>query len=581
MIYRIYANDKRFKSVNFHKGLNVILADRKKESNDKDSRNGIGKTTLINVLHFCLGSNLNNKILPVSDINEWKFYLDLELCGRKITACRSVDRPGIIEVSGDIDALPVKPETDYESNVQFYKLQGWRELLGVCLFNIGSSVREKYTPSFRTLISYYIRVGIDAYNSPFSYTKNQSSWQVQIANAFFLGLNWDHASEVQELKDKNKAATALDKAIKTSIIPTKGELEAERVRLQNEIESEENELASFRVHPQYYDLQNKANELTEEIHVITNKNMMLRRKFSRYEQSSLVEKEPDFDNVSDLYEEAGFHFGDAVRKTLEETKRFHTEVVENRKSFLQTELLEVKNEISSNNQMIERKTSQRAEVMNLLQTHGALDEFSKLQKMLIEKQTKLTSLETTIADMKSMTTKKKELKSDRLELDSKIQRDFEESRPLWELAIEDFNQNSLALYNNPGNLILNVSERGVVTDNAYSFDVEIPRSSSEGVSKMKIFCYDLMLVALSTQRGGIDFLIHDSTMFDGVDSRQVAHALEHANKKGSDIGFQYICTFNSDSIPFDDFSEDFEIEKYVCLRLSDQSPEESLFGFQF
>ena len=57
MIYKIYASDKRFKTIEFKKGLNVILADRKEESGKKDSRNGLGKTTLINILHFCFGSD--------------------------------------------------------------------------------------------------------------------------------------------------------------------------------------------------------------------------------------------------------------------------------------------------------------------------------------------------------------------------------------------------------------------------------------------------------------------------------------------------------------------------------------------
>ena len=73
MISKIYANDKRFKPVKFEKGLNLIVADRQQGSSDKDSRNGIGKTTLINILNFCLGSDLNKKILPVDSINDWEF----------------------------------------------------------------------------------------------------------------------------------------------------------------------------------------------------------------------------------------------------------------------------------------------------------------------------------------------------------------------------------------------------------------------------------------------------------------------------------------------------------------------------
>jgi uncharacterized protein YydD (DUF2326 family) len=180
-----------------------------------------------------------------------------------------------------------------------------------------------------------------------------------------------------------------------------------------------------------------------------------------------------------------------------------------------------------------------------------------------------------------MTKKSKEIKSKRIALDSRLARDFEDSRPIWEKAIEGFNENSLALYNNPGNLIINISEDGVVKENVYKFDVEIPRSNSEGVGRMKVFCYDLMLVDKFSKNGGINFLVHDTTMFDGVDSRQVAHALEHARSKGLETGFQYICFFNSDSVPLGDFSNGFDLNDYVRLRLSDKRPEDSLLGFHF
>ena len=57
MIHKIYANNEQFEEINFNKGLNIILADSEKKSDEKDSRNGLGKTTLIHIIHFCLGSN--------------------------------------------------------------------------------------------------------------------------------------------------------------------------------------------------------------------------------------------------------------------------------------------------------------------------------------------------------------------------------------------------------------------------------------------------------------------------------------------------------------------------------------------
>jgi uncharacterized protein YydD (DUF2326 family) len=66
-----------------------------------------------------------------------------------------------------------------------------------------------------------------------------------------------------------------------------------------------------------------------------------------------------------------------------------------------------------------------------------------------------------------------------------------------------------------------------------------------------------------------NILIHDSTLFDGVDERQVALALELAARESERLGFKYICTFNSDMIPSTEFSSGFNFDSFVRLRLTD------------
>lgn len=575
MIYRIYASDPRFKTVEFQSGLNIILADKKSESDKKDSRNGLGKTTLINIIHFCLGADSNKKILPLETIKDWVFYIELDLLGERITAARSIENHGIIKVQGNLSKLPFAPEKDKEHGFEFYKAADWKKLLGISLFGLSSISRTKYAPSFRNLISYFVRSGVDAYSTPFSYFRGQPAWNSQVHNAFLLGLNWDHAADVQEIKDRNKAVTSLNAAVKTGIVSSKGELEAERVRLQIEFDREKSALSEFKVHPQYQQIQEQANILTRSIHDASNKNLMLRRKLERYQESVHSEQAPDSSAVEILYKEAGLTFGDTVKKTLAEAKRFHNEIVQNRKHFLQAEIEELKNQISENDQIVKSETTKRAELMSVLSTHGALEEFTVLQERLLEKKAKLEEIRQRISDIQEMSTRKKEIKAEKIELETKLQRDYEQSRSEWEKAVAGFNENSQALYNESGNLIINVS------DNGYSFDVEIPRSSSEGVGKMKIFCYDLMLVNLFAKRGLINFLVHDSTIFDGVDSRQTAQALEHAHRKACESCFQYICAFNSDSLPRDDFSSEFDVNSFIRLTLKDQDPKDSLMGFRF
>lgn len=575
MIKKIYASDKRFKTVEFQKGLNVILAERTEGSSEKDTRNGAGKTTLINIIHFCLGADVKGLGLPHVDLEDWDFYIDITICGKNITAKRSIKKSNYITVNGDIAGLPVPAEKDDDSEAFFYKNDDWKKLLGLCLFKLRNGLKPKYKPTFRSLVSYFIRRGVDAYSRPFTHFRNQKTFDWQINSAYLLGLNWDHASEAQEIRDMSSALKALNSAVKAGIVSSQGELEAERVRLTKMLTEETKAIESFKVLPQYKALQDKANDLTTSIHQSSNNLLMLRRKLSRYEESISSETPPEQSSVEKLYAEAGVLFAASVKKTLDEAKEFHAAIVENRKKFLQTEITEIKHQITRVESDINAFTEERASLMRLLQTHGALEEFSLLQERVVEKRERLEAVKTKLTELKDISKQQKEIKTRKLELDTKLQRDYELSRPNWEKAVALFNESSLALYDQPGNLIINTTENG------YEFDVEIQRSSSEGVGKMKIFCYDMMLVELSAEKKGMDFLIHDSTIYDGVDSRQRAHALEYAHKRAEEHDFQYICAINSDMIPYDDFEEEFDISQFVRLTLGDKEPSDSLMGFHF
>ena len=92
-----------------------------------------------------------------------------------------------------------------------------------------------------------------------------------------------------------------------------------------------------------------------------------------------------------------------------------------------------------------------------------------------------------------------------------------------------------------GELIIDLKE-------AYKFKTNFPKGDSRGISKMEIFCYDLMLLEKNSKEKNIDFLIHDSELFSDVDSRQVAKAIQLAETKCTKHNLQYIFTMNSDEL---------------------------------
>jgi uncharacterized protein YydD (DUF2326 family) len=89
----------------------------------------------------------------------------------------------------------------------------------------------------------------------------------------------------------------------------------------------------------------------------------------------------------------------------------------------------------------------------------------------------------------------------------------------------------------------------------------------------------MIMILAREKEMGPDFLIHDSHLFDGVDERQIAKALEIASKLTGEYKFQYIVTMNSDDLPEE--SQEFKISEYILpVKLTDATEDGGLFGLR-
>src|SRR5215210_2586484 len=125
---RLTANQPEFKEVVFRDGFNIVLAERTKESTKKDSRNGLGKSTLIELIHFCLGKGTQKGQVPVvDDLRGWEFSLEVELFDADVILTRAVDDQRRLVVSGDFSKWPAAPEWDADEAKFFISLLGLRD----------------------------------------------------------------------------------------------------------------------------------------------------------------------------------------------------------------------------------------------------------------------------------------------------------------------------------------------------------------------------------------------------------------------------------------------------------------------
>ena len=572
MINSIFSSKETFNTVVFKEGLNIITAEKSMKSSDKDSRNGLGKTTLIEIIHFCLGSDLTKKNkLNAPELQDWDFSIDFSVKEQRIIAKRYIADPKKIFIIMD-DPSFFKFKEDVETKEKYIDIEIWKDFLGKNLFNI-MDIQKSYQPSFRGILNFFIRRA-GGYADAFITVPKESAVTTIVNNAFLLGLKWEKSLDLVDVNSRIKKLNHLKEASDTSK-ETKGRLKSYIITTESAVEETKKNLDNFNVLPEYQNMEQEADTLTKSIQKLTNTNIIAKRKLDNYLDSVKSESISDIDNLELLYKEANIVFGEVIKKNLEEAKKFHINLIKNRKDFLETEIGLLETAIEANGEQVKELSNKRQNIMNILSSHGALDEYNLLQEEWIKKSELLEKAKTRLKELDELTKNIRKLKKNkeniRIELENSLNTDDSIVN-----NIKIFDNNSMSLYSRSGNLIIDISPK---TGN-YKFEIQIEKGTSEGITKMMVFCYDLMLIETFRQDTScaIDFLIHDSTIFDAVDERQKAKAIELAHKKAIDKGFQYIFTINSDQLPYGDFTENFKCEEHIIKRLTDDDISNSILG---
>lgn len=580
-IRRVYANQPSFREVTFYDGINLVVADRSTDSTERDSRNGVGKSTLIEVIHFCLGSSVTRKnVIYELRETDWQFSLELEIDSHRVTVSRSFESQSTVTLAGEIGCLTeIRAAKVSLSGEIEISVKAWKEYLGRLCFGLAedSASATKYSPSFRSLISYFARSGRDAYLEPFTTSRQVRSWQKQVYNAFLVGLNWRHAAEWQKLKDNDNRVKSPSHTSAAQKRQALAKLENERVQLIADQQRLREQVSTFRVVPEYAEVEAQTRTLTNEMRELANESTMVNQVIKRYEEQMLAESPGDLERVEELYREAGLLFSENVTRNLSDVIRFHSDVTRHRRDYLHNELTRLRTRSSEIQRKLSSLDQQRAELMRTLNAGGAVEDLGALQFKLGRTQERLDEVEKRIEELESVAAEEATVASGRQALLSRALLDRAERRPRWSEVISNFMDVTRYLYGQAGELSFGLSENG------FTFETKLQRRGSNGVDLMAVYAYDMSLARV--WQNHVDhpgFLLHDSLMFEGVDERQIALALSYAKQHSESEDFQYIAFINSDNIPMADLDQlGLPWQGWIRLRLGDSRPEDTLLGFRF
>lgn len=552
MFIRLSANRDEFKPISFRPGFNAIIADRTPDSTDQDSRNARGKSTMLMLINYVLAGNLHKSLRPLAN-DGWEVTLTLQMFGGTVAATRSLSSGRKLSITADGPARELISPWLSEGQIA---VDSWKELLGLSLFRL-EPVEEDPTGglSVRTLLSYVIRT--DTPKDPLKVITQQGATSSREHVAFLMGMDWKVIHDLAAVKkglDQLKAITAASKEGLVATLRPEDVLVLERAALKNEADEWRHRVEGFRVLEDPNSLVARADELTATISRLRDEAVVDRRMRELYLASLSDAESAGVDTlpVEEIFDAAGAILSDGFKRQVGEVREFHAALLENRRLFLSEEIDALDVRIKARATELSRLDEQRDGALRILDAGGALDELNGMRAELNEIEARMAALDLQIDQARELVTRREELKLEQSTKRNEATRYLTTSREKLDEISDRFGHKMRQLYGKDAALTVSVDDAG------YKFTIRAAGAGSTGVDRMTLFCFDLTMLeeGIATAHHP-DFLVHDSSVFDGVDPRQRASALQFAQAMVESTGGQYICTINSNDVPDEVLDEEW------------------------
>jgi len=502
---------------------------KKQSKNIQSTYNGVGKSLLIALIHFCLGASKNKHL--ENHLADWDFTLAFELAGKKHRVTRTVGSDRILVNGDELKLIP-------------YKV--FLNQLGA--FEIPS---EPHGLSFRSLISFFIRPNRSSYNAPDTAVIQWTPYYRVLYQSFLLGLDYERAirkhddkktlDQQVEFSDRYKK----DKELREFYVGEKN-AEVELASLREKIIALERNLAAFTVAKDYGDRQAAADDLHVKILEARNEEAILSSRLTDLELAMLLRPDVPPDKVVRLYEEAEVSLPEAVTKRLSQVEKFHERLYENRVRRLEVEKKQV---LAEQRTWRDKRLTAQSELDSLLKylkAHRALDEYTENNRYLAELTAKARKIEDYLALLTKYTEEAQRIRAEMGKATVQTSEYIKRTKPHLDLLMDTFRGFAREFYGDkPAGLVVRNNDG----DNQVRYDIEarIEHDAADGINQVRIFCFDLLLLNLQ-QRHKVDLVFHDSRLFSDMDWHQRLTLFRLADRVCKAHGFQYIATINEDHI---------------------------------
>lgn len=355
-LIELTSNQPGFKSVKFNKtGLTLVVGSR---SSKGATYNGVGKSLIVELIHFCLGANKNLEFEV--KIPNWEFQLKFELSGKVHTVARNTSKQNIV----------------YFDNEE-KKLSDFLEFMGANSFSLPADIGGL---SFRALITKFLRRGQGEYVDACR-TNEHSDYDVLLRSCFLLGIDTSLVEVKSKLKTEIKNLKTLQRNFKNDPLIKEyfsggRDADIHVKQLEQKIEKLEKAKEEFRVAENYYELQTSAKLIASQIESDKNKIFLNKSAIANIDLSLRERPVLELNKFKTLYSEMQAVFRENILKRLDDVSEFHEKLLTNRVARLSSEKLRLMRSLAEMESSLKVKQKSLDDLLKILGESTALDQYT-------------------------------------------------------------------------------------------------------------------------------------------------------------------------------------------------------------
>lgn len=557
-LVKLSANKDTFHNVTFKDGLNVIMGKpQNKGTLDKKSTiNGIGKSLLIKIIDFCLGSD---KIKEWEEpLKDWIFTLEVNIDNNPYIISRAVSNQRVIVFNGEEITL-----SKFRDII--------KELLAL-------------SPdlSFRQIINRFLRKGKVAYNSYLTSVPKEKDCNTLLIITYLLGLNYSLCQQKIDLKkelDSNRdilSRSQKDSSFRELFGIGKYDLDLELSNIEFEINKLEEEIANKNYAENYSEIQERANSISDSLDELNNKKFILENRIAIIKEALSREISVDLKDVQKIYEDVNIFFKEDLKRSLAEVEDFHKKLLSKRKEMLSKDLLALQAELLDISKQIEEQNRQLNENLDFLQAHSAMGKYVIAIRQIDSLKAKQKELVRVSNIEKEIRTKIETIKTNIATSNINAQIYLDSIESLRDTIGKKFVALAKTFYaDKKSALTIKVNDG----DNQIRFNIDarITSDGSDGIQEIITFCFDWVLLTQNITKQS--FIYHDSLLLANVEKRQKEILFEIISELCNNDK-QYIININEDQIEGFNESTKKIVNDNIIMVLTDESVASKLLGIE-